>query len=529
MFYRVAQVLKVFQDQCKLTTSILSIVSVSGVVSINGLVINPVVDRNQFSYVMSEDVLYGTLTPEEVFLFALRMHKPGLTPEEESKIIDNLLAELGLSECRSTYIGNELVKGISSGERKRTSIGIELITDPSIGFFDEPTTGLDSYTAHKLVSHLKSIAITNKRCMVCVVHQPAYETFRLFDDVLFLSKGSTVYHGPVDALAQYCKDIGFPCPESYNIADHVMGFIQTLPSDAIDVIVNSWDSQQVNDEIHALRLEGKDAFLNPLKRVPWSLQLRELMRRDIKVMARDVRLLMARFLVPLFLALLAGGVLWQAGKTGLSQAHIAALSNIAFTTMMATANPLVLSFPLDRAVFIREHSSGTYSAIWFFVTKTLIDIPIAVLQVMLVLVIDYFMSALVGPFLFIYIGALLNVFAASAIAVAIGAFAETPQAAVEMVPLVFMPQFLFAGLFIRIVNIPIVLRWIQWLVPLKYAISIMYIAEFTGIPGYKELFYQNAIYPSLLWLDFFCLGLFIIGFRLLAFIGLMLTSRKTVY
>ena len=478
---------------------------------------------------MSEDVLYGTLTPEEVFRFSLRMHKPGLSPEQEGRIIDNLLAELGLSACRSTYIGNDLVKGISSGERKRTSIGVELITDQDIGFFDEPTTGLDSYTAHKLVSYLKRIAISNKRCMVCVIHQPAYETFRLFDDVVFLYKGATVYHGPTGDLAAYCASIGLPCPESYNIADHVMGFIQTLPNDEMDVIASSWSTDLVKSDIRDLRACAKERFLMERIRSGWVTQLKELLRRDVKVMFRDVHLLIARFLVPLFLGLLAGGVLWQAGKKGLTQPHIAALSNIAFTTMMATANPLVLSFPLDRAVFIREHSSGTYAAIWFFLTKTIIDIPIAVLQVILVLVIDYFMSALVGPFLFIYVGALLNVFAASAMAVAIGAFAETPQAAVEMVQIVFVPQFLFAGLFIRIVSIPIVLRWIQWVIPLKYAISIMYIAELTGIPGYQELFYQNAVYPNLLWLDFFCLGVFIVAFRMLAFIGLILTSRKTVY
>lgn len=65
---------------------------------------------------------------------------------------------LGLSKCSDTKIGNNLIRGISGGERKRTSIGVELLTNPAMLFLDEPTTGLDSTTALSVISLLRDLA-----------------------------------------------------------------------------------------------------------------------------------------------------------------------------------------------------------------------------------------------------------------------------------------------------------------------------------------------------------------------------------
>jgi ABC-type multidrug transport system ATPase subunit len=80
-------------------------------------------------------------------MFVANLRLPSLTHEEKVEKVDNLIAELGLNDCSNTKIGNELIRGISGGERKRTSIGVELLTNPSMIFLDEPTTGLDSSTA----------------------------------------------------------------------------------------------------------------------------------------------------------------------------------------------------------------------------------------------------------------------------------------------------------------------------------------------------------------------------------------------
>lgn len=85
---------------------------------------------------------------------------------EKLQRVEEVISELNLNSCANTKIGNALVRGISGGERKRTSIGVELIKDPSVLFLDEPTTGLDSFTSLSIVETLKALA-SNNRTIVC--------------------------------------------------------------------------------------------------------------------------------------------------------------------------------------------------------------------------------------------------------------------------------------------------------------------------------------------------------------------------
>lgn len=85
------------------------------------------------------------------------------------KRVDEIVSELRLSKCQNTKIGGPLVKGVSGGERKRTSIGVELITDPTLVFLDEPTTGLDSFTATSVMETLKELAESG-RTIISTIH-----------------------------------------------------------------------------------------------------------------------------------------------------------------------------------------------------------------------------------------------------------------------------------------------------------------------------------------------------------------------
>lgn len=92
-------------------------------------------------------------------------------------------------------VGNVMIKGISGGEMKRTSIGLELIANPPVLILDEPTSGLDSFTAFIIVDILKRIANKYKRTIVLTIHQPSYDIFELLDKLILLDNGMTVYQG----------------------------------------------------------------------------------------------------------------------------------------------------------------------------------------------------------------------------------------------------------------------------------------------------------------------------------------------
>ena len=112
------------------------------------------------AFVQQDDVLLETFTPEESFRFAAKL-RTNLTDRQIEVKVRDIISRLGLKSCKDTFIGGILMKGISGGERKRTSIGYELITDPILLLCDEPTSGLDSSTALRIIELLKREALQN--------------------------------------------------------------------------------------------------------------------------------------------------------------------------------------------------------------------------------------------------------------------------------------------------------------------------------------------------------------------------------
>jgi len=93
--------------------------------------------RKQIAFVAQDDSLSFTATPREAIIFSAKLRLPRITTDEEiDDLADRMLDELGLKDCADTMIGGSLIKGISGGERKRTSVGVELVTKPSLVFLD---------------------------------------------------------------------------------------------------------------------------------------------------------------------------------------------------------------------------------------------------------------------------------------------------------------------------------------------------------------------------------------------------------
>lgn len=110
---------------------------------------------------------------------------------------------------------------MSGGERKRTSIAIELVTDPKILFLDEPTSGLDSFTAKRIVELLIKFS-KQERMVIATIHQPNSETYLLFDQLLLLMEGKTIYFGEASLSTQYFKNLGYIVPEFTNPTDYYL-------------------------------------------------------------------------------------------------------------------------------------------------------------------------------------------------------------------------------------------------------------------------------------------------------------------
>lgn len=163
-------------------------------------------------------------------------------------IVDQLIDSLGLSTCKKTLVGSQLIQGLSGGERKRTSIAIELVTDPKILFLDEPTSGLDSFTAKRIVELLIKFS-KQDRMVIATIHQPNSETFLLFDRLLLLMEGKTIYFGDANSSTGYFQNLGYKIPEFSNPADYFLKefYVPFIKSEEdfkkSDLLSNSYNKQ----------------------------------------------------------------------------------------------------------------------------------------------------------------------------------------------------------------------------------------------------------------------------------------------
>lgn len=162
---------------------------------------------------------------------------------------------LGLHEIRHSPIGDESTRGISGGQRKRVNIALEMVADPLVLFLDEPTSGLDSTSSMEVCSALRKIADIGIT-VVTVLHQPRYEIFTQFHDVLLLAKGGrAVYLGPSEQALPYFEHHGFLCPDKVNPPDFMMDVIggdgsdERLPGQTMLPLTLLWTDHQTKQRL----------------------------------------------------------------------------------------------------------------------------------------------------------------------------------------------------------------------------------------------------------------------------------------
>ncbi|CAN1299139.1 ABC transporter G family member 14 [Linum perenne] len=175
--------------------------------------------KRRTGFVAQDDVLYPHLTVAETLMFTALLRLPKtLTREEKAQHVERVIVELGLTRCRNSMIGGPLFRGISGGEKKRVSIGQEMLINPSLLLLDEPTSGLDSTTAQRILTTVKRLA-DGGITVVTTIHQPSSRLYYMFDKVVLLSEGSPIYYGPASTALDYFSSIGFSTSMTVNPSD----------------------------------------------------------------------------------------------------------------------------------------------------------------------------------------------------------------------------------------------------------------------------------------------------------------------
>ena len=455
-----------------------------GKVVLNGLEAEPHMYQKDLAYVMQHDAMFATQTPREALHFTATLRLPEYTVEEREDIVNAAITALRLDKCADTVIGSLLIPGLSGGEKKRAAVAVELISSPSLIFLDEPTSGLDSQSAYELVMILRSLAESGCT-IVCTIHQPSSEVFGLFQEVVFLRDGHVVYDGKVEQVIPYFESDAHMCRKRTNPADFAMRRLQTMEEAEMHELLAKKQP--------ASRQEIKGVFgsgdVRVVKQAFVFTQLTQLVIREFRQLVRDTPTLLARFGMSMLLCLFVGCVYFQAGddwgedgnpaSISLSvQSHFGCLVFISVNTMFVTAQPMVMTFPLERASFIREYATGTYGTTVYLIAKTLVDVPAAMLQQVIGIIVFYFLTGMNGNFAFMLLSISLFSAVTGSAALLLGAATSSAELAINILPGILMPQILFAGLFVSSDEIPVWLRWLQWIMPLKYGVTLLTIAEF---------------------------------------------------
>ncbi|KAK1397153.1 ABC transporter domain-containing protein [Heracleum sosnowskyi] len=182
--------------------------NIKGTITYNDIPYSPALKR-RIGFVTQDDILLPQLTVEETLVFAAYLRLPcSMNRRKKYERVEMIIKELGLERCRNTRIGGGFIKGISGGERKRTSIGYEILVDPSLLLLDEPTSGLDSTSANRLLLILQDVAKAG-RTIITTIHQPSSRMFYMFNRVLLLSEGYPMYYGKAKDSIDYFYSLHF--------------------------------------------------------------------------------------------------------------------------------------------------------------------------------------------------------------------------------------------------------------------------------------------------------------------------------
>ncbi|OMJ12168.1 ATP-binding cassette sub-family G member 8 [Smittium culicis] len=325
--------------------------SVTGDILFNGEQRNKKTFKRDVAYVEQDDLLYPTLTTKETISYAarFRLNENEYSTEQREERIKDVIRSLRLTKSEDTFIGNENLKGLSGGERKRVSIGIEMVTDPKMLMLDEPTSGLDSNSSVVVVKLIKEIAVEKNLISISSIHQPSSKTFYTFDKVILMAPGGLVYFGSTEDSLDYFESIGYVCPSHENPADY---FIDIMTIDyeneenyneslaKVEHLKKSWSEYVQRNGVIYLGKRGskspepvtktesriladKARSMNdrsPHWKNSWFSEYFTLLKRSWKRQLRDVPVLISYVSSAIFTLLLIGFTFFNPGK-GITEAN----------------------------------------------------------------------------------------------------------------------------------------------------------------------------------------------------------------
>ncbi|XP_018338577.1 PREDICTED: ATP-binding cassette sub-family G member 1 [Trachymyrmex septentrionalis] len=367
---------------------------VSGEVLINGKIRVPHSERwkRTSCYIQQNSIIRTYITVGEAMTLAAHL-KLGYTISsayKHSQVLE-LLEMLGLSHCYDTLCGK-----LSGGQKKRLDIAFELLTNPSVLFLDEPTTGLDSSSCSQCVALMKRLAELERRTVICTIHQPSALLLEMFDSLYVVANGYCIYRGSVSSLLPHLTSIGAHCPPYHNPADFVIEVATGEYGISLDELVAAAETLPTDQKTITLTTslpEETNRIKEPPPPAGFLTQCYLLYKRQLLSLKRDYSLLMARLLCHLLIGVIFGYLYMGSGYRANVLANYVYLYGSLLLLVYTGKMAVTLAFPLEMKILVREHFNRWYRLAPYYISILLVEIPFQAACAASYLIVSYWLTA----------------------------------------------------------------------------------------------------------------------------------------
>ncbi|XP_034699400.1 ABC transporter G family member 39-like [Vitis riparia] len=443
-------------------------------------------------YCEQNDIHSPLVTVYESLLYSAWLRLPAeINPETREIFIQEVMELIELTPLGEALVGYPNVNGLSIEQRKRLTIAVELVANPSIIFMDEPTSGLDARAASIVMRAVRKIVDTG-RTVVCTIHQPSIDTFESFDELFLLKRGGEeIYVGPLGHQAghmiKYFEEINGVdrIKDGYNPATWVLEVTTDAQEEFLGVkfaeIYKKSDLFQRNKalikELSTPPPNSQD--LNFSSQYPRSFltQFKACLWRYYKSYWRNTAYNSLRFLASTMEAFMLGITFWGLGsnrRTGLDIFNVLGSLHTAVmflgTQNASIARPVVI---MDRAVFYRERAAGFYSALPYAIAQIAIEIPYTLTQAIIYGIIVYTMMGLelkAAKFFLYLLFQIISLLYFTYFGMMIIAVSPNQEIATLLSALFYTLWNIFSGFIIPRKRIPVWWRWYAWVCPVAWSL-----------------------------------------------------------
>ncbi|WPH02729.1 Hypothetical protein R9X50_00559700 [Acrodontium crateriforme] len=495
--------------------------------------------RGEVVYNQEVDKHFPHLTVGETLehAAALRMaqNRPsGLSRNELIKHLTQvIMAVYGLSHTYNTKVGNDFVRGVSGGERKRVSIAEMALAGSPVAAWDNSTRGLDSATALSFVKSLRLTANILGSTSAVAIYQASQAIFDLFDKAVVLYEGREIYFGPTNTAKQYFENQGWYCPRRQTTGDFLTsvtnpsertvreGFENKVPRTA-EEFEKYWKESpeyaKLHEEIRKHEEDypvGNKAQLEDLRKakneqqahhvrpkspyvVSTIMQVRYNVYRAWRRIVNDKASTLTPLIGNIVMALIIGSVYFGTpNATAGFQSKGAALFFAVLLnalTAIAEINSLYAQRPI-----VEKHKSYAFYHPWTEALAGMVmDIPLKFAQAVVFNIILYFLAGLrkeAGPFFLFFLIVYISTFVMSAVFRTMAAVTKTVSQAMALAGVLVLAIVVYTGFVVPIPFMHPWFSWIRWINPVFYAFEILVANEFHGVdftcsqfvPAYADL------------------------------------------